>query len=123
MTSDEASGTPEPISEDAALDSVQVIELQAFSEKKAWILDKIKVCVLISLCLTLYQFLENMPPVEAFIGLDAIRDSAEHVPGLPSRAELQQWVIEHDAIEKETEIFDSGELKKLKKFTKGLSSM
>lgn len=41
------------------------------------------------------------------------------VPGLPSREQLQKWLAEHDRIEKETEIFDQGELKKLKKFTKG----
>lgn len=63
--------------------------------------------------------LERMPPIEVFVGLDAVRASADEVPGLPSRAELQQWLIEHDKIEKETEIFDSGELRKLKKFTKG----
>lgn len=62
-----------------------------------------------------------MPPVEVFVGLDAVRASQETVPGLPTREELQQWVAEHDRIEKETEIFDSGELKKLKKFTKGMS--
>jgi hypothetical protein len=67
----------------------------------------------------LEQFLEKMPPIEVFIGLDAIRASAEEVPGLPTRAELQKWLAEHDIIEKETEIFDTGELKKLKKFTKG----
>lgn len=42
------------------------------------------------------------------------------MPGLPSRGQLQDWLTEHDRIEKETEIFDSGELKKLRKFTKGM---
>ncbi|CAL1702159.1 unnamed protein product [Somion occarium] len=87
----------------------EVIELQAFSERKAWIEDKIKL-------------LEQMPPIEVFAGMDAVRSSAETTEGLPSREELQQWVIEHDKIEKETEIFDSGELKKLKKFTKAAAS-
>jgi hypothetical protein len=63
-----------------------------------------------------------MPPIEVFVGMDAIRSSAEHVPGLPTREELQKWLVEHDAIEKETEIFDSGELKTIKKFTKGPSA-
>lgn len=67
----------------------------------------------------MFQFLEKMPPIEVFIGLEAIRSSAEEVPGLPTRSELQQWLVEHDAIEKETEIFDTGELKKLRKFTRG----
>lgn len=65
------------------------------------------------------QLLEQMPPIEVFVGLDAVRNSALEVPGLPTRSELQEWIVEHDRIEKETEIFDSGELKKLKKFTKG----
>jgi hypothetical protein len=60
-----------------------------------------------------------MPPIEVFVGMDAIRTSAEEVPGLPTRRELQQWLVEHDAIEKETEIFDTGELTKLRQLTKG----
>ena len=61
--------------------------------------------------------------MEVFAGLDAIRQSATEVPGLPTREQLKQWIVEHDKIEKETEIFDSGELKKLKKFTKGESNL
>jgi len=33
--------------------------------------------------------------------------------------ELDQWMEEHDTIEKETEIFDTGELTKLRQLTKG----
>jgi hypothetical protein len=65
------------------------------------------------------QFLENLPPVEVFVGLDSIRSSAEEIPGLPTRAELEKWLLEHDQIEKDTDVFDSGELQKLRKFTKG----
>lgn len=65
------------------------------------------------------QLLESMPPLELFVGLDAVRESALEVPGLPTRDELKQWLVEHDKIEKETEIFDSGELTKFKKITKG----
>lgn len=65
------------------------------------------------------KLLEDMPPVEVFTALDAVRASAPAESGLPTRAQLEQWLIEHDKIEKETEIFDSGELKKFKKFTKG----
>jgi hypothetical protein len=43
-------------------------------------------------------------------------------PELPSREELASWLVEQDKIEKETEIFDSGELRKLRKFTKGTNS-
>jgi hypothetical protein len=54
-----------------------------------------------------------------FVGLDSIRSSAEEIPGLPTRAELEKWLLEHDQIEKDTDVFDSGELQKLRKFTKG----
>ncbi|KAI6105497.1 hypothetical protein F5141DRAFT_1124057 [Pisolithus sp. B1] len=80
------------VSEEETLESHEVIELQAFSERKAWIEEKIK-------------FLEGLPPIEVFVGIDALRSSAEVIPGLPTR-------------QQETEIFDSGELKKLRKFTK-----
>lgn len=63
-----------------------------------------------------------MPPLDLFVGLDAVRESALEVPGLPTRDELKQWLAEHDKIEKETEIFDSGELTKFKKITKGTAS-
>ena len=64
-----------------------------------------------------------MPPIEVFVGLDAIRSSAEEIPGLPTRTELQVLLDEHDRIEKETEIFDTGELKRLRKLTKGSSRL
>jgi hypothetical protein len=60
-----------------------------------------------------------MPPIGLFADLDAVRASTAAVSGLPTRKQLEQWLIEHDKIEKETEIFDSGELKKFKNFTKG----
>lgn len=66
------------------------------------------------------QFLEQLPPIQVFAGIDAVRTFVVPVPGLPSREQLQDWLAEHDRIEKETEIFDSGELKKLRKFTKGM---
>ncbi|KAI0643758.1 hypothetical protein C8Q79DRAFT_153114 [Trametes meyenii] len=90
---------------DEALEWHEVIELQAFSERKVWIEEKTK-------------FLEKLPPIEVFAGLDAVRQSAAEVPGLPTREQLKEWIAEHDKIEKETEIFDSGELRKLKKLTK-----
>ncbi|KIJ19988.1 hypothetical protein PAXINDRAFT_166167 [Paxillus involutus ATCC 200175] len=91
--------------QEETLESHEVIELQAFSERKAWIEEKI-------------TFLEQLPPIEVFVGSDALRTSAESIPGLPTREQLQGWLAEHDRIEKETEIFDSGELKKLRMFTK-----
>ena len=60
-----------------------------------------------------------MPPIELFAGLEAVRASTAVDSGLPTRKQLDQWLIEHDKIEKETEIFDSGELKKFKNFTMG----
>ena len=41
-------------------------------------------------------------------------------PGLATRAQLEEWIVEHDRIEKETEIFDRGDLMKLRKLTKGV---
>lgn len=63
-----------------------------------------------------------MPPIQVFVGLDSVKASSEEVIGLPSRPELKQWLVEHDRIEKETEMFDTGELKKLRAFTRGNSS-
>lgn len=57
--------------------------------------------------------------MEVFVGLDAIRASAEVVPGLPSRASLEDWLAKHDSVDKELEVFDTVELEKLRKLTKG----
>ena len=64
------------------------------------------------------QLLERMPPIEVFAGLEQLL-SSEPVKGLPSRKQLADWLVEHDAIEKETEQFDSGDMIRLKKFAKG----
>lgn len=111
--------------EKETLESHEVIELQAFSERKAWIEEKIKVSFRCTSFQSLsshfvFQFLEQLPPIQVFVGIDAVRTSADSVPGLPSREQLQDWLAEHDRIEKETEIFDSGEFKKLRMFTKGM---
>ncbi|GJE84717.1 hypothetical protein PsYK624_007930 [Phanerochaete sordida] len=108
-THDAAPRSPRTPGEEETLEWHEVIELQAFSERKTWIEEKIK-------------FLEQLPPIQVFVGLDAVRESALEVPGLPTREQLQAWLEEHDRIEKETEIFDRGELQKLKKFTKAAAS-
>ncbi|KAN0126604.1 hypothetical protein V8E52_000244 [Russula decolorans] len=100
--------TSEQRSAEQPLESHEVVELQAFSERKEWIMEKIKL-------------LEGMPPVELFADLDAVRASRPSVSGLPTRKQLEEWLVEHDKIEKETEIFDSGELKKFKTFTMATS--
>ncbi|KIP09886.1 hypothetical protein PHLGIDRAFT_296788 [Phlebiopsis gigantea 11061_1 CR5-6] len=105
VTGDKVPRSPRTPGEEESLEWHEVIELQAFSERKAWIEEKIK-------------FLEQLPPIQVFVGLDAVRSSELDVPGLPTREQLQEWMEEHDRIERQTEIFDSGELKKLKKFTK-----
>ena len=63
------------------------------------------------------QFLEGLPPIPIFAGTEDI--GGDFPNGLPTRAQLNEWQAEHDRIEKETETFDSGDLKKLKKLTKG----
>ena len=61
-----------------------------------------------------------MPPIEVFVGLNTLHSGSETISSeLPTRVELRAWIVEHDKIEKETEIFDAGEFRKLKKFTKG----
>ncbi|KAE9386546.1 hypothetical protein BT96DRAFT_949039 [Gymnopus androsaceus JB14] len=50
-----------------------------------------------------------------------LKASAEHLPGLPTRAELIQWLVEHNVVEKETEIFDTSELKKLWNFMRAVA--
>lgn len=68
--------------------------------------------------------LEKMPPIEVFVGLDTLRAGSDAISkSLPTRAKLQEWLIEHDRIEKETEIFDAGEFRKLKTFTKGAENI
>ncbi|KAH8830682.1 hypothetical protein DL96DRAFT_1813693 [Flagelloscypha sp. PMI_526] len=101
------STSTDPVSpdEEQALDSSEVLELQGFIDKKDWIMEKIKV-------------LEQMPPIQVFVGLHSVKASSDVVDGLPSRDVLKQWLAEHDVIEKETEIFDTGELKKLRTFTR-----
>jgi len=60
-----------------------------------------------------------MPVIKVFAGLEAIRASAEVVSELPSRATLEEWLAKHDSVDKETEIFDTAELEKLRQLTKG----
>ena len=57
---------------------------------------------------------------DIFLGLMHANDDGKLEKSLRSSSDTPSAVLgEHDKIEKETEIFDSGELKKLKKFTKG----
>jgi len=60
-----------------------------------------------------------MPPIHVFVGLEALETSSEEVPGLPTHAELERWLVEHDKIEKDTEVLDAVELNKLRSFTRG----
>ncbi|KAH8118351.1 hypothetical protein DFH11DRAFT_1566963 [Phellopilus nigrolimitatus] len=88
-----------------ALESHEVVELQAFIERTEWIEEKI-------------QFLESLPAIEVLAGMEELSKPHDQISGLATRAQLNDWLIEHDRIEKETEIFDSGDLRKLKKLTK-----
>ncbi|KAL5508243.1 hypothetical protein ACEPAH_5862 [Sanghuangporus vaninii] len=88
-----------------ALESHEVVELQAFVRHKEWIDDKI-------------QFLENLPAIDIFVGVDELPKTHDQITTLPTRAQLEEWVLEHDKIEKETELLDAGDFKKLKTLTK-----
>ncbi|CAE6418687.1 unnamed protein product [Rhizoctonia solani] len=88
------------------LASEEVIELQAFIERREWIEDKIRL-------------LEKMPPIEVFAGIpELLASSTTPITSLPTREELAKWVTEHDKIEQEAEQFDAGDMSRLKKFTK-----
>ncbi|CAE7226528.1 unnamed protein product [Rhizoctonia solani] len=88
------------------LASEQVIELQAFIERREWIEDKIRL-------------LEKMPPIEVFAGIaELLASSTTPITSLPTREELAKWASEHDKIEHEAEQFDAGDMSRLKKFTK-----
>ncbi|KAL5530409.1 hypothetical protein ACEPAF_6667 [Sanghuangporus sanghuang] len=88
-----------------ALESHEVVELQAFVRHKEWIDEKI-------------QFLENLPAIDIFVGVDELHKTHDQITTLPTRAQLEEWVLEHDKIEKETELLDAGDFKKLKALTK-----
>ncbi|KAG9006560.1 hypothetical protein FRB90_009863, partial [Tulasnella sp. 427] len=92
---------------DETLNVEDRIEVTAFVERKAWILEKIKL-------------LESMPPIEVFYGVDYIlpANSGLPVPGLPTRQEVATWMVEHEKIEAETEQFDKGDMIRLKKMAK-----
>ncbi|CAE6424995.1 unnamed protein product [Rhizoctonia solani] len=88
------------------LASEEVIELQAFIERREWIEDKIRL-------------LEKMPPIEVFAGIpELLASSTTPITSLPTREELAKWVAQHDKIEHEAEQFDDGDMNRLKKFTK-----
>ncbi|THH10070.1 hypothetical protein EW145_g1570 [Phellinidium pouzarii] len=88
-----------------ALETHEVIELQAFIDRKEWIDEKI-------------QLLESLPSIEVFASTRELSKAHDQISGLATRAQLDDWLVEHDKIEKEMEMFDSGDLKKLKKLTK-----
>lgn len=61
-----------------------------------------------------------MPPIEVFASVDLFALIPEKIPpGLPTREELNRWLEEHDKIEKEIVVFDTGDMNRLKKLTKG----
>lgn len=59
--------------------------------------------------------------MEVFACMEQVPEG-HYIHDLMTRAQLDECIAEHDRIEKETETFDSGDLKKLKKFTKGVTS-
>ncbi|EJD01433.1 uncharacterized protein FOMMEDRAFT_90275 [Fomitiporia mediterranea MF3/22] len=87
------------------LESHEVVELQAFVRHREWIEDKIK-------------YLESLPPIDIFAGVQELEKTYDQITTLPTRAQLDEWIAEHDRIDKETEILDTGDLKKLKAVTR-----
>ncbi|PVG03610.1 hypothetical protein CPB86DRAFT_748944 [Serendipita vermifera] len=96
----------QPVGEEDALKEGEILELQAFVPRREWIENKIK-------------FLEQMPPVDLFSHLEyLVLTTPTPIPGLPTRAELEEWMKQHDEIEQEAERFDGNDMKRLKKFAK-----
>ena len=67
------------------------------------------------------QLLKGMPPIELFFDLDAMHTLTAAVPRLPTWEQLKEWLFKHNKIKKETELFNSGKLKKFKNITMGQS--
>jgi hypothetical protein len=123
---EEPSFTQSDDGEEQALEVHEVIELQAYDERK-WISEQIQVrscCWLIDMAtdVTWIQFLEHLPPIDIFASLDLIRSTKAPLPGLPTRQELEAWVANHAAIDKQADVLEKGKLRKLKKVTAGASS-
>ena len=111
---------------DQPLESHEVVELQAFVRHREWIEEKIKARLasnhrVLSTLISL-QFLESLPAIDIFVGIDELPKTYEHITTLPTRAQLDEWVIEHDRIEREVDVLDAGDLKKLKALTRGAPS-
>ncbi|KAL7413086.1 hypothetical protein BDY24DRAFT_72903 [Mrakia frigida] len=110
-----------PESPSEALGETEVIELQAFVDKKRWIEDRIEV-------------LKSLPPIECFVVLmptfsSRNREKEEEVMvgeergkgALPTKEELDEMFAEQDRIEEEADRFDGGDLERLRKMAKAAS--
>jgi hypothetical protein len=113
--------------EEHALETHEVVELQAYDERK-WITEQIDVrscayTTISRLTCTRHQFLEHLPPIDVFVGVEPTHQPSTPLPVFPQREELQAWVAEqvktHDAIDKQAESLERGKLRKLKKLTAG----
>ncbi|EJU06464.1 hypothetical protein DACRYDRAFT_113167 [Dacryopinax primogenitus] len=82
------------------LDTVDVADLQAFNERKTWIIEKTK-------------YLETLTPLEPLRSDNLVYP--DRAPGLPTLDEIRVWVREVRTLEKETDQFDKSDLKRLRK--------
>lgn len=104
---------PSPSEEDA-LTLTDVVELQAFVEKKRWIEQQIVV-------------LRALEPVDCFAGCRltfAREDDSDAGAGsgaLPTKDEVNAMFREHERIEAEAEQLDGGEIARLRQMAKGVS--
>ncbi|KZP00049.1 hypothetical protein CALVIDRAFT_320433 [Calocera viscosa TUFC12733] len=82
------------------LDTLDVVELQAFNDRKAWIIEKTK-------------YLESLTPLEPLRTESDVY--VDRTTGLPTLDEIRSWVRELRALEKETDQFDKVDLKRLRR--------
>lgn len=91
-----------------------VVELQAFVEKKRWIEEQIAV-------------LRALEPIDCFADcrptFEGESESSTGDKTLPSKEALQEMLKEHERIEAEAEKLDGGEIARLRQMAKGSSRL
>lgn len=96
---------PSP-TEDEALSLTDVIELQAFVEKKRWIQQQIDV-------------LRSLESIDCFAGCLSTFEPVEAESSLPTAEAVEAMFKQHEQVEAEVEKLDGGEIARLRQMAKG----
>jgi hypothetical protein len=65
-----------------------------------------------------FQLFEKMAVIDVYAGSESLVTSSGRVTGLPTKEQLDVWILELENIESETEQFDQGDMIRLKDFAK-----